>query len=181
MLNGLDPIILFTFSKRITIAQGTVPRIPLIAEADTTIPFPPIPIYLSESLTGLYIDTEEKSIDVETSMETLTDGSQPIPIQKGVNSTVRINLVASRDSIGLTLIAALADLVFSKVTSKEYSITYLHGAVCVFAGLLHSFQITQNAENDLYNVQIELTRSNINTLLKAPIPNVPKITGAVPL
>ena len=44
------------------------------------------------------------------------------------------------------------------MTSKEYSITYLHGAVTVFNGLLHSFAVTQQANNELYNVTLELIK-----------------------
>jgi hypothetical protein len=67
-------------------------------------------------------------------------------------------MVPNADSIGISLFSALADLIFPKVTSKEYSITYLHGAVTVFAGLLHSFSITQKANTTCYNITLELIK-----------------------
>lgn len=181
MLNGIDPIIIFNFSKLTPDLQASVADIPIISSIVNKIGLPPIPVYLSEKLTGLYIDSEDKNIEIVTSTDTLTNGEEPVTNQKGLSSTVTINMVASRDSIGMTLIAALADLVFHKVTSKEYSITYLHGAITVFGGLLHSFGITQNADNDLYNIKLELSRSSVKTQEKASIPVVSKITGAVPL
>ena len=184
MLNGIDPIIIFQFKKLDPTAAANFSQTYKIPIADVNaryIDFPPIPIYLSENLTGLYIDSEDKNIDVETSSETLESGGEPIFYQRGLNSTVKVNLLGSRNSIGLTLIAAMADLIFQKVTSKEYSITYLHGGITVFNGLLHSFSITPNGDNDLYNIGIELTRSTVKTNPIAAITEVPKVTGTVPL
>lgn len=181
MLNGIDPIIIFNFSKLTPDLQESVANIPVISSIVEKVGLPPIPIYLSERLTGLYIEAEDKNIDIETTTETLSNGEEPQVNQKGINSTIRVNLVASRNSIGMTLLAALADRVFEKVTSKEYSITYLHGAVTVFGGLLKSFSISQNSENDLYNISIELSRSTIKTQEPATIPTVEKVTGALPL
>ena len=181
MLNGIDPIFLFNFSKLIPGFAETLASIPVVSSIVDTIGLPPIPLYLSEQLTGLYIDAEDKNIDIETSVETLTDGADPVVKQKGINSTVKINMIASRDSIGLTLFTAMADLIFKKVTSKEYSISYLHGTVTVFGGLLHSYSVTQNRDNDLVNVAVELSRTSVATVPKTPIPVVTKVTGALPL
>lgn len=177
MLNGLDPIILFNFYKSTPTQLQSLAKIPLVADIVDTIGLPPIPVYLSEKLTGLYIDNEDKNIDIQTSTETLSSGETPIVQQKGINSTVRINLIASRDSIGVTLLSAMADLIFQKVTSKEYSITYLHGAITVFGGLLHSFSINQNANDDLYNISIELARGGISTAEPTKLPVISGVPG----
>jgi hypothetical protein len=179
MLNGIDPIILFNFFKLTPQVQASLSQIPIVSDIVSKVPFAPIPIYLSERLTGLSIESEDKSIDIDTTNETATNGADPLIFQKGLNSTVRINLIASRNSIGVTLISALADQIFKKVTSKEYSITYLHGAVTVFNGLLNSFNITQNSDNDLYNITIELVRPGVSTVEKAPIPVVSGVSDAV--
>jgi hypothetical protein len=178
MLNGLDPIILFNFKKLADFLSVTT-KIPLVANREITISLPAIPIYLSEKLTGIYIDTEDKNIDIDTTIDSLSDGSTPNVTQRTVSSTVKINLLASRDSIGVALFSALADLVFPKVTSKEYSITYLHGPVTVFEGLLHSFSIAQEANSDLYKIAIELVHPG--TSAKSAVPVVAAISGAVPL
>ena len=184
MLNGIDPILIFNFSKLTKQAKAQVAKIPIIADTVSKIDLPHIPIYLSEKLTGVYIDTEDKNIDIDTSIETLTISDDPKLNQRGINNTVKINMLASKDSIGLTLLAAMSDLVFPKVTSKEYSITYLHGAVTVFAGLLHAFSINQDSGTTLYRISLELIRPGIQT--KQPVTEIKNekavqlISGKVP-
>lgn len=180
MLGGIDPILIFDFSKLSATDEESLSKIPIISSIVSKIGLPPIPIYLSEKLTGLYIDSEDKNIDIETTTETLPDGSTPLINQKAINSTIRINLVAHRDSIGLTLLSAVCDLILPKVTSREYSITYLHGAVTVFAGLLHSFSINQNTQNELMNVTLEIVKTPIKPVKKGP-PEVKPISESVPL
>jgi hypothetical protein len=178
MLNGIDPIIIFNFKKASFLSEA-LSKIPLVSDVISTTDLPAIPIYLSESLTGICIDTEDKSIEVDTNIDTVTNGDTPVINQKAISNTVKIGMTANRDSIGVMLFAALTDLVFPKLTSKEYSITYLHGAVTVFGGMLHSFSITQNAENTLYTISLELVKPGGP---KGPqIPIVGKIAGAVPL
>lgn len=181
MLNGVDPIILFHFKKKIPApAASTVPSIPLLSNPFTTVDLIPIPIYLSERLTGLYIDTEDKAIEVDTQVDALPDGSDVITTQRPLTSTVKISMKASRESVGVTLLSAMIDLVFPKLTSKEYSITYIHGPVVVLNGLVHSFQINQNASDSLYSINIELI--NVVGAKKQAAPLVPgPITGATPL
>lgn len=179
MLNGVDPIILFNFKKLTPSLKESIAKIPLAADIVSAIDLPVIPIYLSEKLTGILISAESKSMEIDTSVDTLSDGDTPKLNQRGIQSTVKIDMVASRNSIGVSLFAAMADLIFPKVTSKEYSITYLHGAVTVFAGLLHSFSISQNAENDLYSISLELIKPS--STLKTSIEVSSKTTGNTPL
>jgi hypothetical protein len=90
-------------------------------------------------------------------------------------------MLANKDSIGLTLLSAVLDLIVPKVTSKEYSITYLHGAVTVFGGLLQSFNVTQNSENDLFNISLKLSKPGTpQTQAKTTTPQVTRDTGALP-
>lgn len=174
MLGGTDPVIIFQFSK---LAGGSLSNalsnIPVVSQIPTLIEQPPIPIYLSEQLTGLYIVNEDKNVDIETDIETKSDGSEPDVDQKGIGSTVDINLEAIKDSIGITLLSALVDLAFDKVTSKEYAITYLHGATTIFRGRLTGFVSQQGANNNLLTVRITLTRG-------APTPKEEKQQIVVP-
>ena len=179
MLNGVDPIIIFNFKKLIPSLQESIAKIPVVASIVSVIDLPVIPIYLSERLTGICIESESKSIEVDTSVDTLSSGDTPEVNQRGIQSTIKIEMVAEADSIGVSLFAALTDLIFPRVTSKEYSITYLHGAVTVFAGLLHSFSINQTAENDLYRITIELIKPS--STLKPAVTTVGRFVGAVPL
>jgi hypothetical protein len=181
MLNGLEPIIIFNFSKLTTSESESLSKIPIVSSIVSKIGLPPIPIYLSEKLTGLYIESEDKNIDIETTTETLTDGSDPKINQKAIGSSVKINMLAKKGSIGLTLISAMADLIVPKVTSREYSITYLHGAVTIFGGLLHSFSISQIGDNDLYTVTLEISRNSNKTTEKTGPPEVKPVSESVQL
>jgi len=168
MLNGIDPILIFNFFK-LAPQSSVVSRIPIVADIINTLALPPIPIYLSETITGIYIDSEEKSIDIETDVDALSSGKDAKINQKALGSTVRINMKGTRDSVGLTLLSSLADLIVPLVTSKEYSITYLHGSVTVFNGLLHSFSVTDNADSDLLNITLEINKTvNKTTTAKDP-------------
>ena len=183
MLNGLDPIIIFNFSKLSPDEAAKLEKIPVINKVVEKIGLPPIPIYLSERLTGLYIDSEDKNIDIENTTESLADGSDPIVTQKAIDSTVKINMVASRNSIGLTLLSAVMDLIVPKVTSREYSITYLNGSVTIFGGLLKQFNIMQSSNNDLFQITLELSQVLGAKAIKAPDPGVtvPRLEGGINL
>lgn len=175
MLSGIDPIIIFQFSKLTSEPGSLLSKIPVISKIPTVVEQPPIPIYLSEELTGIYIDSEDKNVDIDTNTETLSSGESPETTQKGVGSTVSINLVAKKDSVGMSLLSAMIDLVFDKVTSREYSITYLHGATTIFRAVLHSFSVNQSATNDLLTIKIELSRGTKTPEKKAETPITPKL------
>lgn len=181
MLNGLYPVMIFNFSKLSQSTQESLAKIPIVSSIVDKIGLPPIPIYLDEKITGLAIASEEKAIEIQTTTETLTSGEKPEVNQKGINSTVTINIEASANSLGITLFSALADQIFDKVTSKEYSITYLHGAVTIFNGLINRFTISQGNNETKYYITIELVRVGFETITKDTIPVVPKVSGAVPL
>lgn len=179
MLNGIAPILIFNFKKLPPSLLTSISEIPIVASIVSAIDLPLIPLYLDEKLTGIFIDTESKSLDIDTTTDTLTDGGSPETNQRGIQNVIKIEMKASRDNIGILLLSALSDLIFPRVTSKEYSITYLHGAVTVFGGLLHSFSISQNADDDLYNVTLELLKPTGKLLPSIPV--VSAVTGTVPL
>ena len=180
MLNGIDPIIIFQFSKLAPKLGETIAKIPVISEIPTLIEMPPIPIYISQTATGLQIDSEDKNVDISTMTETKTDGSTPDVDQKGIGSVIAINMVAKKDSLGLALLSAMIDQIFEKVTSKEYAITYLHGPITIFRGVLHSYSVNQNAENELLTIKIELSKGEKQPTKQAEVPTVQPTTGPVP-
>lgn len=182
MLNGIDPVIIFQFSKLAPKLGATIEKIPVLSDFPSLIAMPPVPIYLSQRITGLHIDNEDKNVDIQTTTETTTDGSAPQVDQKGVASVVAVNLLAKKDSIGLSLLSAMIDQIFNKVTSKEYSITYLHGPITVFQGLLHSYAVNQSAEDDIMRIKIEISKGEQAVPTKAdPLPKVPVFQGATPI
>jgi hypothetical protein len=172
MLGGIAPIIIFQFKKLTPSAQESLSKIPIVSSIVNAIGLPPIPLYLSEELTGLFIDTEEKNIDIETTVESTSDGTDPKTKQKSIGSTVRVNIKARANSIGLTLLNAMADLILPKVTSQEYSITYLNGSTTIFGGLLHSYAVQASSENDLLMITIEFSKTTQLSPAKTAVPEV---------
>ncbi len=176
MLNGLDPIIIFLFFKKLPPTQEALDKLGLIDQAASYLTFPPIPLYLSEKLTGMYIQSETKTLDIQTTTDGLNTGDSPLFQQKGIGSTVTVELVANKDSIGLTVLSAMSDLIFTKLRSKEYSITYVHGPITIINGLLHSFSVNQTSEDDLLRITMELSRSGDKTNA-TKVPNNPGPTA----
>lgn len=174
MLNGLDPVIIFQFSFLAgDVATNIIKKVPIISTVPTLIEQPPIPIYLSEQRTGLFINSETKVVDIGTQTETFTDGKKPEVIQKGASSTVTVELIAKRDSIALTLLSSMIDLIFDKVTSKQYAITYMHGPTTIFRGLLSSYSVNPISGTDTISISFELTRGDQEPdKKKADIPDV---------
>jgi len=182
MLNGVDPILIIQLSVLAPILGDSISKIPYVSKVPDLIKMPPVPIYLSQRLTGLHIDTEEKNVDIQTTTETMTDGSSPQVDQKALGSVVVVMLEARKDSVGLSLLSALVDRILPKVTSKEYSITYLHGPITIFNGLLHSYSVMQESGSEKLTVKLEISKGGDNQPTKPdPLPKVPGNPGAVPI
>lgn len=158
MLGGLDPILIFQFSKLTPSAQKAVDSIPVISSIVNTIGLPPVPIYLSRELSGMVDVSQSKAVDIETNIEPLYNGLQPNTTQRPINSVTTIELEAERGSLGLILLSSLIDLVLPKVTSKEYSLTYINKEVTIIGGLLHSFSIDTGRDNTLARIKLEITK-----------------------
>lgn len=164
MLNGLEPILIFQLYKLTPSAETTLSKIPLTSGTKSKTTFAVIPIYLSERLTGIFIDDESKNIDIGTEQNSLTSG-EPGPVnQQSLGSITTINLIAKQSSVGLTILLALAELILDKVTSQEYEITYMHKGITVFGGLIHGFSYEQPANTDLFKIRLELSRGRPKTL-----------------
>jgi hypothetical protein len=172
MLNGIDPIVIFNFFKKAPVDEDSLSEFPFVAFFREEQPFPPIPVYLSARLTGLHIITEEKNIDIETRPEGLSfpDGEIPPVNQRGLNSVVSVSMEANKKSIGVVLLSALCEYIFSRVTAQEYSITYLSGPVTVFNGLLHGFSIQQDANTDKFSLNLQISRARNFTKSKGVVP-----------
>ncbi len=179
MLNGLDPIIIFNFYKKVTPAdEEKFKGLSVAKSIISKFALPPIPVYLSERVSGLYIDSEEKNIEVATNVDTIGGGGAEFN-QKGLTTTVKINMIASQEtSIGLGILSAMFDLIFPKVSSQEYSIVYIHKSTIILNGLLHSFSIEQEANTTLTKVSLELVNKPLNLGVDfAKDPNAPTLNN----
>lgn len=184
MLAGIDPIIIFELYKKVDVTAATTDKIPVAGQQSSYqfVPLTPIPIYLSENLTGLFISKVDKNIDIGTDTETFLNGSMPDTLQKGIASTVSITLNCKKNSIAMMILSSVIDLLYDKVTSKEYSISFLYGATTIFRGVMHKFSVSQTAENDLMEVNIELSRGAKQPTPQTSIGSVPSSgIGSIPV
>lgn len=179
MLGGIDPIFLFQFFKLSPSQQASLnAKIPIVGSLVSMVSLIPIPLYLSETITGVLVDTESKNIDIETDIEGKKDGTDPVITQRPMNSAVTINMVAKKDSLGLIILSAMMDLILPKLTSREYSISFFHGSVAIFGAQLHSFAVDQDANTDLARISMQLTTAT--KVVPSPIPVVGKVVAPVP-
>lgn len=171
MLGGLAPIIIFEFFKVTPTQQASISAIPLFSNYVNKLSLPPIPIYLDEKLTGLYIDSQDKGIEIETQMNSLIVGTSPLTQQNALQATTKVTMKADKGSLGLMLLSAVADLIVPKVVSQEYAITYLNGATTIFGGLLHSFNVVETSGSSLVQVVLEISKgSNKKSVVTVPPP-----------
>lgn len=182
MLTGLAPLIIFTFPLDVKGPTfNALSGIPVIGSSLASQIGLPIPIYLDERLTGVYIDQESRNIDIETTVEPKSEGTTPDFSQRGTNNTVTINMKALKTSVALTALLALIDLAFQKTVSRSYKVTYLNGPTTIFNGLLDGFSTATDNDNEL--VFITLTLSKANQVLKptAAVPVLAPLPGAIPV
>lgn len=180
MLGGLDPVIIFQFSKLAPTVGTALSKIPLVSDLKTFVEQPPIPVYLSERFFNVAIVGTSKSVDIETDTETKTDGSAPDINQKGIQSGVEIHIEGKTSSVALILLSSLIDLAFDKATSKEYSISFIYGATTVFRGVLHTYSAEMVEGTDKLSVKIGISKGSKNPTKPNPVKEVPS-SGPAPL
>ncbi len=156
MLSGIDPILIFNLFKVLTPADEAKFKGLSVAGIVSKFALPPIPLYLSEKLTGIFVDTEEKSIEVATSSDGLSGGGLDLQ-QKAISTSVKINMIATEGtSLGLGILSAMADIIVPKLTTNEYSIIYIHRSTIILNGRLHHFSIEQDSGSTLSKITLEL-------------------------
>ena len=182
MINGIAPVLIFTFPLADTDALfKTLSGVPLLTDNILKSVGIPIPIYLDERLTGIYIDSESKNIDIQTTVEATKDGETPDISQRGIDSTVTVNMKASKNSVVLTAILALIDMAFQRVVSKSYNVSYFNGSTTIIGGLLHGFSTSIDSDNDLVMITLQLSKSNMKISNPLPVPNFGKVSGTTPI
>lgn len=182
MINGLAPVLIFTFPLTEKDALfKSLSGVPLLSESFLTDIGIPIPIYLDEKLTGIYIDSESRSIDIQTTVEATKEGETPDISQRGLDNQVTINMKASKNSVMLTAILALIDMAFQRVVSRSYNVSYFNGSTTIIGGLLHGFSTSTDSDNDLVTISLQLSKSNMKIAKIAPPAEFSKLSGTTPL
>lgn len=200
MLGGINPILIFTFTNPKdldTKAKDQAAGIPdkekdqestlgEIAKFGKDFIAPllsgiPIPIYLSEAVTGIFVSDESIDINADTTVQASASNKSGVLDQKPLESVFRVELVSTRQSLVLASLIALSDIVFTRLVSKTYSISYVNGSTIVLGALLRTFSAKQSPDNTKVDVTIELTKT-VKTTGVTPIANAAKsaVRGALP-
>ena len=190
MLGGIAPILIFTFPPMLGIdLTSLISGIPLIGDSLSGIGVP-IPLYLDERLTGLYVESETKAIDIDTDVtptyrKTTNDITNYIS-QSGINNIITINMLASRDNLFLSALIALNDMIFERVVKTKYRVSYINKTTLIFGGLLHSFSTAASSEDTLLKITMQIQKINLNktnfasSLYPAPSGGVGAIPAVAP-
>lgn len=181
-LGGLAPIIIFRFNLIANTAIfNAVSGIPLVGASIAKNIGLPIPFYLDEQRTGILVNGEDKSMEIQNNTQNKADGSKAEVTQRGIDSTITINLTARKDSLVLAALIAMADIAFQKTVSKEYSISYLNGPVVIFDTLLAGVSLTSNPDNTKVDVSVRLSRAQEQTTkIETGVPVAEKVTATIP-
>lgn len=163
MLNGLAPVFIFTISP-VPKASNPLAGIPIVSDLLENVGVP-IPIYLDENLTGLYIDAEEKSIDIDNDVIAANKGGAKV-FQNPLESMVTINLLGKKDSVALMVLLAMNDLIFSKL-KYGYGISYFNGPTAIFNGLLKTFATHASTNDDLIRITMQISKAKGNNTVTA--------------
>lgn len=186
MLAGLDPLLVITLkNKGILDFFGPSSLTPGLGDVVLDAIGLPIPIYLSERLTGIFVDSETRSIDVTTRIDPITtknpltlDVETPVVSQTSRDSQLTVNLLCRKGSILLTAILALMDIIVDRLVSGEYSISYMNGSTVIFGALLHRFGTSVSFDNDLIKMELVLsTAAKEDPTPKAAVSALPKVAG----
>ncbi len=178
MLNGLAPILMFSFPPKVEGLSGT--KIPVTENFFTALGTP-IPLYLDEKLTGIVVDNESKAVEIEIEADQ-TVKELPSVAQRGLDSIVTINMKASRNAPILAALLAFSDQIFLKAVANNYRVSYLNGSTLVFNGLLKSFTHTVGEDDDLVRISMVLSKANqLPPTPTATTPQVPMTTGTIPV
>lgn len=177
MLGGIDPILVFTFASinANATANSAISAVPLIGDAILENLGVPIPLYLSEKLTGISVDTESIDITVDSNVQLNKVNNEAIVDQKGLNSILTVNMISTKSSLVLAALVAFTDVIFSRLVSKSAKISYIHGSTIVLNALLHSFTMRQREGSDLVDVVLQLEKSNITPVTPGKDINAPSI------
>lgn len=157
MLGGVDPVLIFQTAALGRSPLASLSGVPILGNALPTLSLP-VPIYLSEKGTGIYVESESVSADVATDVTYTPDGDLNAN-QQAIGSSLTITLVAKRSAPLLSVLLAFMDSCLTLVTAKKYAVTYVNGPISVFNGLIESFSQNADRNTDLIRMTLVLARN----------------------
>jgi hypothetical protein len=153
-LNGIAPLLVIQLKN--SASMNVVKKIPVAGDFLSKNVGVPIPIYLDENLTGIFVQGESKAIDIETRLDSIDGKNAPIVSQKALSSVTSVEMVASRTGVLLMTLIAFADLILTRVVAKQYSVSYFNGPTIIVNGVLHGFTTQLGENNDLVHIKMDI-------------------------
>lgn len=176
---SVAPIMIFTFpfdNDSVNPVFNALSGLPLLQNTVSAIGIP-IPIYLDEQLTGLYVQSENKNIDIATEQNDAANSTKPFLTQKSISNTVSINLTGKKDSIFLTALLALVDLAYPMLVKAKYRVSYFNGPTVVIGGLIQGITAQANENDDLCNITMVIHKADSLGPSVPTFPSVASVTG----
>ncbi len=164
IVSSVAPILIFNFpfdSDSVNPVFNALSGLPILGEGQALSSVGvPIPIYLDEQLTGLYVQSQNKNVDIATEQNDSAQSTKPTLTQKSVSNTVSINLVGKKDSVFLTALLALIDIAYPQLVKAKYRVSYLNGQTVLLGGLIQGITSQEQSDNDLVDVTLTLHKAD---------------------
>lgn len=159
-LNSVSPLIIFTLKAVNPFAgQANLTGISSIANDIISVAGGlPIPIYLDESITGMAVDSEDRTLALETLTQQPQNGEKATLNQRGVTADLAINIECKKTSLFTQVILALAEQAYDLAVAKGCVVSYFHGAETLINGVLASFVTSQSADTEIMKIQIRVNK-----------------------
>lgn len=181
IISSVAPIIIFNFpfdSDSVDPVFNALSGLPLIGKDKIFSSVGvPIPIYLDEQLTGLYVQSENKNVDILTEQNDSAASGKPTLTQKSISNTVSVNMVGKKDSIFVTALLALVDIAYPLLVKAKYRVSYLNGQTVVLGGLLQGVTSQANNDNELVDITLVIHKADSLGPTVAAFSSVPSIAG----
>lgn len=168
MLNGLDPVVIFTLGTKIKLQVGTTTQ-------ETFVPLAPIPFYLSERVFDIVFDEPEQNIIVDVEQ---TDDKA---YERKVGSDVRFTIRAPKNNVLLKAFLALFETIYNQ-TEAAYMMTVYYDDVFMLDASLKDFSKRIIDGTDTREISFTLTNRPSGGVVKDYIlKNVTESLSSVPV
>ena len=183
ILTSVAPILIFTFpfdSDSVNPVFNALSGLPLLGDTVSTAAKNlgiPIPVYLDEQLTGLYVVSENKNVDIATEQNDAANSTKPFLTQKSISNTVSINLTGKTDSIFLAALLSLVDIAYPLLVKAKYRVSYLNGSTVIIGGLIQGITSQRSGDNNLVDVTLVIHKADSLGPTLPVFPSVAAIAG----
>ncbi|MDR2426822.1 MAG: hypothetical protein LBD46_06580 [Endomicrobium sp.] len=160
MLTGLYPVLVLqkVIDKKIrgSFSDGRITSTSIIETSLSK----PMPIYIDEILTGIYLISENRKAEFANDT-TVDNETGEIKIkQKGLTNDVNLVFGASRNSIGMNILLPLIDVAFENAAIDKYVMSYFNGNTILFRAKIKHFSAEGNNTDNGIKINISLSKED---------------------